>query len=171
MVTAIVNFKNSENKNRWKQESIVLLLLLTIFFYGWRFFFFFQLTLLVELMRKNNSLFNDLYLKEHFAGSYPDGLKIGKPTEYDMNLIIKLPVDFNKLKVSMSKIFSSKKNVVAIIYLIYILTDKNSSLNLGALHLWKLMEKKCFPQLSLFQSLSMFIKVTYSSMNFLLILE
>lgn len=55
--------------------------------------------MLVQCMKSSNSLFNDLYQKEHFAGSYPDGLKIGKPTEYDMNLIIKLPVDFNTLKV------------------------------------------------------------------------
>ena len=50
-------------------------------------------------MKQNDPLFNALYQKEHFAGSYPDGLKIGKPTEYDMNLIIKLPLDQSKLQV------------------------------------------------------------------------
>ncbi|KAK3921360.1 Cyclic GMP-AMP synthase, partial [Frankliniella fusca] len=53
---------------------------------------------LVQLMKNKDALFNKLYVKEHFAGSYPDGLKIGKPEEYDMNLIIKLPVDHSKLK-------------------------------------------------------------------------
>lgn len=56
------------------------------------------LTKLVQLMKKSDALFNSLYLKEHFAGSYPDGLKIGKPEEYDMNMIIRLPVDHSKLE-------------------------------------------------------------------------
>ncbi|XP_034255077.1 uncharacterized protein LOC117653494 [Thrips palmi] len=56
------------------------------------------LTMLVQRMKNSNPLFSTLYQREHFAGSYADGLKIGKPTEYDMNLIIKLPVDYTKLQ-------------------------------------------------------------------------
>lgn len=56
------------------------------------------LSTLVPLMKKADTLFNNLYQKEHFAGSYADKLKIGKPTEYDMNLIIKLPVSPDNLE-------------------------------------------------------------------------
>lgn len=66
-------------------------------------------------MKKSDPLFSALYQKEHFAGSYADGLKIGKPTEYDMNLIIKLPpgLDESKLEVCFLRIvFKKKKNTV-----------------------------------------------------------
>lgn len=65
--------------------------------------------MLVTRMKSIDPLFNNLYQREHFAGSYPDGLKIGKPSEYDMNLIIKLPVPAKQLQVRAILLTTFKK--------------------------------------------------------------
>lgn len=41
-------------------------------------------------MRKNK-LFNSLYRKEFYGGSYYDDLKVSKPNEYDLDLLLVLP--------------------------------------------------------------------------------
>lgn len=40
---------------------------------------------------KENKLFKALYRKEYSGGSYYCGLKVGKPDEYDIDLLFKLP--------------------------------------------------------------------------------
>ena len=45
-------------------------------------------------MKESDELFNVLYREIYFSGSYYDGLKIGKPDEFDLNLVIdKTPFD------------------------------------------------------------------------------
>ena len=39
-------------------------------------------------MKESDELFNALFREIYFSGSYYDGLKIGKPDEFDLNLVI-----------------------------------------------------------------------------------
>ena len=39
-------------------------------------------------MKTSCELFNALFREIYFSGSYYDGLKIGKPDEFDLNLVI-----------------------------------------------------------------------------------
>lgn len=52
---------------------------------------------LIKLMRENDDLFDSMKAKLEYIGSYYDGLRIGKPTEYDINVVLKLPVDYKKI--------------------------------------------------------------------------
>lgn len=47
-------------------------------------------------MRKNDKLFDKIYVDILHAGSFYDGLKICKPDEYDLDLIMKVPLDYNE---------------------------------------------------------------------------
>ena len=39
-------------------------------------------------MKESDELFKTLYQQVYFSGSYYDGLKIGKPDEFDLNIVI-----------------------------------------------------------------------------------
>ena len=39
-------------------------------------------------MKECDELFGALYREMYYSGSYYDGLKIGKPNEFDLNLVI-----------------------------------------------------------------------------------
>ncbi|KAJ9574776.1 hypothetical protein L9F63_008040, partial [Diploptera punctata] len=47
---------------------------------------------LVNLMKEEDALFKATYREICGAGSYYDGLKVGKPEEFDMDVVINLPV-------------------------------------------------------------------------------
>lgn len=53
---------------------------------------------LLKRMRKCDDLFRSMKPVLQYLGSYYDGLRVGNPTEYDINLIMKLPVDYKKIK-------------------------------------------------------------------------
>ncbi|XP_046976622.1 cyclic GMP-AMP synthase-like receptor [Vanessa cardui] len=57
---------------------------------------------LINAMRRNDKLFDSLRPKLDFLGSYFDGLRVGKPTEYDINIILKFPVNYGKIKLDAS---------------------------------------------------------------------
>lgn len=42
-------------------------------------------------MREDNVLFKSLYRNVFYGGSYFDGLKVGKPEEFDLDLLLVLP--------------------------------------------------------------------------------
>lgn len=46
---------------------------------------------MIEQMKKQNSLFNAIYEKTFYGGSYYDDLKVGKPDEFDLDLLLVLP--------------------------------------------------------------------------------
>lgn len=48
---------------------------------------------------KNDEVFNKLYSKLDYVGSYFDGLRVAKPTEFDLNLIMKIPCDYKQIVV------------------------------------------------------------------------
>ncbi|XP_044734831.1 cyclic GMP-AMP synthase-like isoform X2 [Chrysoperla carnea] len=56
----------------------------------------------VKEMKKADKLFENMYQTILHAGSYYDGLKVGKPDEYDLDLIFKLPIDYNEIKITSS---------------------------------------------------------------------
>lgn len=60
---------------------------------------------LEELLKemRNCSLFNSLKPKLEYLGSYFDGLRVGQPTEYDLNIILKIPVNYNKITLQSQK--------------------------------------------------------------------
>jgi cyclic GMP-AMP synthase len=51
-------------------------------------------------MKKEDVLFNKIYSRICGAGSYYDGLKVGKPEEFDMDIVIRLPIDYSEVVVS-----------------------------------------------------------------------
>ncbi|CAB3255524.1 unnamed protein product [Arctia plantaginis] len=59
---------------------------------------------LLKQMRKCDSLFDSMKPKLEYLGSYFDGLRVGQPTEYDLNVILTLHLDYNKI------ILESQKN-------------------------------------------------------------
>lgn len=46
---------------------------------------------LIQMMRKEDNLFNMIFQKERVAGSFWDKLKIGHPIEFDKNFVLTLP--------------------------------------------------------------------------------
>ncbi|XP_018566081.1 cyclic GMP-AMP synthase-like [Anoplophora glabripennis] len=46
---------------------------------------------LICRMRQTDQLFDQLYKKNFYGGSYYDGLKVGSPDEYDIDLLLKFP--------------------------------------------------------------------------------
>lgn len=42
-------------------------------------------------MKQQNQLFEMMYNNIYYGGSYYDGLKVGKPEEYDLDLLMSLP--------------------------------------------------------------------------------
>lgn len=50
------------------------------------------MTQIVQKMKQKDLLFNRLYRRVFYGGSYYDGLKIEQPEEYDLDLLLALPV-------------------------------------------------------------------------------
>lgn len=54
----------------------------------------------IEQMRKEDELFNLLFQKVHYTGSFYHDLRISQPDEFDINLILNLGLKENDLEVS-----------------------------------------------------------------------
>lgn len=50
-------------------------------------------------MKRNNELFNEIFKKIKYAGSFYKGTKVSKPDEYDLDLIVQLPLNYMSLQV------------------------------------------------------------------------
>ncbi|XP_011299673.1 uncharacterized protein [Fopius arisanus] len=55
-------------------------------------------TTVMELMKSKDQLFKDMFQEVKFAGSFYKKTRVGKPTEFDLDLIIKLPVIYEKIR-------------------------------------------------------------------------
>lgn len=55
---------------------------------------------LIHLMKEEDVLFNRIYSRICGAGSYYDGLKVGKPEEFDMDIVVRLPINYAEVVVS-----------------------------------------------------------------------
>ncbi|XP_049886911.1 cyclic GMP-AMP synthase-like receptor isoform X1 [Pectinophora gossypiella] len=51
----------------------------------------------LTIMKNHNPLFCIMKPKLGYLGSYYDGLRVGQPTEYDINVILYLPVNYDKI--------------------------------------------------------------------------
>jgi cyclic GMP-AMP synthase len=51
-------------------------------------------------MKDEDVLFSRIYSRICGAGSYYDGLKVGKPEEFDMDIVIRLPIYYEEVVVS-----------------------------------------------------------------------
>lgn len=58
------------------------------------------LTVMIDIMKKKDSLFEKLYEETFYGGSYFDDLKVGEPDEFDLDLMLVLPksCEFHKTK-------------------------------------------------------------------------
>ncbi|KOC67476.1 hypothetical protein WH47_11655, partial [Habropoda laboriosa] len=54
---------------------------------------------LIERMKLKDSLFNKTYNKIVFCGSFYKGTKVERPNEFDLNIILHLPINYNYVKV------------------------------------------------------------------------
>lgn len=52
---------------------------------------------LLKTMRHCDNLFNSMKPKLEYLGSYFDGLRVGQPTEYDINVILTIHVNYEKI--------------------------------------------------------------------------
>lgn len=55
---------------------------------------------LIEGLKEQSPLFNKLFKEIAWTGSYYEGLKISYPDEFDLNVILKLPVSDDQIKVN-----------------------------------------------------------------------
>lgn len=46
---------------------------------------------MIREMKKEDRFFKELYTEIFYGGSYYDGLKVGEPEEYDLDVLFKLP--------------------------------------------------------------------------------
>ncbi|XP_017787783.1 PREDICTED: uncharacterized protein LOC108570434 [Habropoda laboriosa] len=53
---------------------------------------------LIERMKLKDSLFNKTYNKIVFCGSFYKGTKVERPNEFDLNIILHLPINYNYVK-------------------------------------------------------------------------
>lgn len=60
---------------------------------------------IVELLKNQDELFRKIFEKTVFVGSFYKQTKVGKPEEYDLNLILNLPVIMDKVEVSLNYLF------------------------------------------------------------------
>ncbi|XP_072396105.1 cyclic GMP-AMP synthase-like receptor isoform X2 [Diabrotica undecimpunctata] len=51
---------------------------------------------LIPKMTKKNTLFKEMYFTTFFGGSFYDGLRVGAPDEFDLDLLMNLPKILNK---------------------------------------------------------------------------
>ncbi|KAG5896340.1 hypothetical protein JTB14_005821 [Gonioctena quinquepunctata] len=49
------------------------------------------LGLITQKMREKDNLFKEMYFRVFFGGSYYDGLRVGQPDEFDLDLLLSLP--------------------------------------------------------------------------------
>ncbi|GFG31157.1 hypothetical protein Cfor_08626, partial [Coptotermes formosanus] len=52
---------------------------------------------LILRMKEQDALFKRVYSRICGAGSYYDGLKVGKPEEFDMDIVIRLPINYEEV--------------------------------------------------------------------------
>uniref|UniRef100_T1J7M7 Uncharacterized protein n=1 Tax=Strigamia maritima TaxID=126957 RepID=T1J7M7_STRMM len=46
---------------------------------------------MIAAMQKTNDLFKSMYQREVYTGSYWDGLRVKSPTEFDLNMVLRMP--------------------------------------------------------------------------------
>ncbi|KAJ8734650.1 hypothetical protein PYW08_013900 [Mythimna loreyi] len=52
---------------------------------------------LLKIMRECDNLFDSMNPKLEYLGSYFDGMRVGQPNEYDINVILTIHINYNKI--------------------------------------------------------------------------
>ncbi|XP_037300366.1 uncharacterized protein LOC115453020 isoform X2 [Manduca sexta] len=55
------------------------------------------LEILINKMKKYDNLFCSMSPRLEYLGSYYEGLRVGQPTEYDINIVFKIPVNYKNI--------------------------------------------------------------------------
>ncbi|XP_012268501.2 cyclic GMP-AMP synthase-like receptor [Athalia rosae] len=55
------------------------------------------LDMLIERLKQQDNLFNSVYRRVEYTGSFYEGLKVGSPEEFDLNVIIHMPINYEQL--------------------------------------------------------------------------
>lgn len=58
---------------------------------------------MIKKLKETDSLFEALYETKFYGGSFYDGLKISKPNEYDLDLLLRLPRDIKPILIPSSE--------------------------------------------------------------------
>ncbi|XP_063831717.1 cyclic GMP-AMP synthase-like receptor isoform X2 [Ostrinia nubilalis] len=55
---------------------------------------------ILKLMKDSDELFKSMKPRLEYMGSYFDGLRVGHPTEFDINLVLRIPVNYDTIKLN-----------------------------------------------------------------------
>lgn len=67
---------------------------------------------ILKKMRSCDKLFSSLKPKLEYLGSYFDGLRVGRPTEYDINIVLTFYVNYDKIKLVSNKTKGAYASVI-----------------------------------------------------------
>ncbi|KAF9795325.1 hypothetical protein SFRURICE_004697 [Spodoptera frugiperda] len=67
---------------------------------------------LLKIMRKCDSLFDSMKPRLEYLGSYFDGLRVGQPTEYDINVILTIHINYNKIELDACDIENGYTSII-----------------------------------------------------------
>jgi len=57
------------------------------------------LNTMVNEMKRVDETFREVHLQEHYVGSYYENLRVGHPSEFDINLELRLPISESHIEV------------------------------------------------------------------------
>uniref|UniRef100_A0A0K8SS74 Uncharacterized protein n=1 Tax=Lygus hesperus TaxID=30085 RepID=A0A0K8SS74_LYGHE len=66
---------------------------------------------LIKKMKEANKLFEWLYNKNRYVGSYFDGLRVKEATEFDIDVVLKMPIIYEKCKIRRTKAYPGSIDV------------------------------------------------------------
>ncbi|KAM3966789.1 cyclic GMP-AMP synthase-like receptor [Aphomia sociella] len=66
----------------------------------------------LEKMRAHDPLFNSMKPRLAYLGSYYDGLRVGHATEFDINIVLKLPINYKKIKLDATEMENAYTSVI-----------------------------------------------------------
>lgn len=85
----------------YKKNHYLVLCIISLFINTFSLFIFIKVVkTTINKLKSTDEVFEKLYSKLEYVGSYFDGLRVAKPTEFDLNLIMKIPCNYNQILVS-----------------------------------------------------------------------
>ncbi|KAJ8734176.1 hypothetical protein PYW07_014727 [Mythimna separata] len=67
---------------------------------------------LLKIMRKCDNLFDSMNPKLEYLGSYFDGMRVGQPNEYDINVILTIHVNYSKISLDARETQNSYTSII-----------------------------------------------------------
>lgn len=69
---------------------------------------------IIKLIRQTYPDFDEMKPKLEYLGSYFDGLRVGEPTEYDINVVLKLPIQYKNIYLDATHVTSYDQTIIFI---------------------------------------------------------